>query len=161
LRRRLPAVFEGEIIFMGALRTAAVDIGTNSVRLLIADVTRGEGEVIIHTLHRVMTITRLGQGVDERGVLSREAVDRTADTLRGYRDLMRREGTRVWEVAATSAVRDAANAGEFTALVREIMDTEPRVISGREEARLSFLGATYDLGELRPRGEGRRDNRGL
>lgn len=136
---------------MGALRTAAVDIGTNSVRLLIADVTRGEGEVIIHTLHRVMTITRLGQGVDERGVLSREAVDRTADTLRGYRDLMRREGTRVWEVAATSAVRDAANAGEFTALVREIMDTEPRVISGREEARLSFLGATYDLGELRPR----------
>ncbi len=133
-----------------ALKVAAVDIGTNSTRLLIAEVTAGETGYRLRTIHRLMAITRLGRGVDERGVLDREAVSRTIEVLRDYRDLMLREKTKVLEVAATSAARDAANAGEFIALVREIMEVEPRVISGEEEAGLSFLGATYDLGELRP-----------
>lgn len=133
------------------IRAAAVDIGTNSVRLLIGEVARGrEGAPTLRTLRRVMTITRLGEGVDERGLLKPEAVARTAETLRRYRELMDREGAQAWRVAATSAARDAANAAEFMAMVRGIMGTEPRVISGKEEARLTFLGATYDLGELRP-----------
>ena len=136
---------------IGPARVAGVDIGTNSVRLLIAEATPGDRNPALLTLRRLMTITRLGQGVDERGVLSADAVERTAAALRGYRELMRREKVEAWEVVATSAARDAANAGEFLDLVWEIMEVEPRVLSGAEEARLSFTGATYDLGELRPR----------
>jgi exopolyphosphatase / guanosine-5'-triphosphate,3'-diphosphate pyrophosphatase len=134
-----------------ALTVAAVDIGTNSTRLLIAEVTSGETAYRLRTIYRLMSITRLGQGVDELGILDREAISRTVEVLRDYRDLMRRAEAEVWEVAATSAARDAANAGEFMDLVRGIMGMEPRIISGGEEASLSFLGATYDLDDLRPR----------
>jgi exopolyphosphatase/guanosine-5'-triphosphate,3'-diphosphate pyrophosphatase len=138
---------------MKTVRTAGVDIGTNSVRLLIAEVTIADKGLTLRTLHRLMTITRLGQGVDERGYLSDDAAERTATTLRDYRDLMRGEGVEAWDVAATSAARDAANSGEFMRSVAEIMGAQPRVLSGEEEARLSFLGATYDLGPLLPHGE--------
>lgn len=133
------------------MRAAGVDIGTNSVRLLVAEVDRGGDLPRLKTLKRLMTITRLGEGVDEKGVLNGDAMRRTADVLRRYRRLMREERTEAWEVAATSAAREAANADEFMGLVRKIMDREPRVLSGKEEAGLSFIGATYDLGELRPR----------
>jgi exopolyphosphatase/guanosine-5'-triphosphate,3'-diphosphate pyrophosphatase len=133
------------------MRTAGVDIGTNSVRLLVAEVGRGEDGLCLETRQRLMAITRLGEGVDERGVLNGEAMRRTADVLRDYREIMLREETQSWEVAATSAAREAANADEFMGIVREIMGKEPRVLSGEEEARLSFRGATYDLGALRPR----------
>jgi len=132
------------------MKAAGVDIGTNSVRLLVAEVDQGEGGFHLKTIHRLMTITRLGEGVDERGVLSNDAMQRTADVLKGYQEIMRKERTEAWAVAATSAAREAANAGEFMGLVRKIMGKEPRVISGNEEARLSFAGATYDLGALRP-----------
>lgn len=136
---------------MRATRAAAVDIGTNSVRLLIGDVSgRGIGASLT-TLHRLMNITRLGEGVDDTGALKPEAVSRTAAVLLSYRELMRAEGAEAWQVAATSATRDATNAADFTELVSEIMEVEPRVLSGEEEARLSFRGATYDLGGLRPR----------
>jgi len=135
---------------MKAIRAAGVDIGTNSVRLLIAEAGQTAAAAEIHTLHRLMAITRLGQGVDRTGYLDAEAIRRTAAVLRDYRDLMRREGVEVWEVAATSAARDASNTGDFLQLVTEIMGKQPRVLSGREEAQLSFLGCTYDLGDLQP-----------
>ncbi|RJP26779.1 MAG: Ppx/GppA family phosphatase [Actinobacteria bacterium] len=138
---------------MTKVRVAGIDIGTNSVRMLSAEVTWAAGFPRVRTLHRLMRITRLGQGVDERGYLSGSAVERTAAVLREYRDLMREEDVEAVEVAATSAARDAANAGDFMRLVAEIVGSRPRTLSGQEEARLSFLGATYDLGPLLPQGD--------
>jgi exopolyphosphatase/guanosine-5'-triphosphate,3'-diphosphate pyrophosphatase len=138
---------------MTAVRTAGVDIGTNSVRILVAEV-EGSGKTLnLRTLHRLMNITRLGQGVDERGYLSGEAMERTAAVLREYRELMSEEEVEAWDIAATSAARDAANAEDFLLLVEEIMESRPRMLSGNEEAQLSFLGATYDLGALLPPGD--------
>lgn len=134
------------------MRAAAVDIGTNSVRLLIAEVTGGAGAPAVRTLHRRMRITRLGEGVDETGLLRREALRRTGRVLLEYRELVRGEGVTKLMVAATSAVRDAANASAFQAMVEETLGMGARVLTGREEARLSYIGATYDLGELEPRG---------
>ena len=128
-----------------------MDIGTNSVRLLVADIERRDEGFSLSTLHRLMSITRLGEGVDEEGRLRPSAVERTLDVLRDYRRLMDEEGVEDLQVAATSAVREAGNAGLFRRRVEEITGKEPRVLSGEEEARLSFLGATYDLGGLRPR----------
>lgn len=136
---------------MKATRAAGVDIGTNSVRLLIAEVEAGEAPISLRTLHRVMRITRLGRGVDERGYLEEEAMRRTAAVLRSFRELMREEGVEAWTAAATSAARDARNASDFVRLVEEVLETRPRVLSGEDEARLSFLGSTYDLGPLCPR----------
>jgi len=133
---------------MTSIRTAGVDIGTNSARILIAEVEGSGGKLSPRTLHRLMNITRLGQGVDERGYLSGEAVERTAAVLRKYRELMREESVEACDVAATSAARDAANADDFLRLVEEIMGSRPRILSGSEEAQLSFMGATYDLGRL-------------
>jgi exopolyphosphatase/guanosine-5'-triphosphate,3'-diphosphate pyrophosphatase len=138
---------------MKTIRAAGVDIGTNSVRLLIAEASGNTALPDLRTLHRQMQITRLGQGVDERGYLDEDAMRRTASVLRDYRELMREERVEAWEVAATSAARDASNARDFIWLVAEIMGARPRVLSGREEARLSFLGSTYDLGALHPKGE--------
>jgi exopolyphosphatase/guanosine-5'-triphosphate,3'-diphosphate pyrophosphatase len=127
-----------------------VDIGTNSVRVLIAEVVIEGGKPLLRTLSRLMTITRLGQGVDRQGFLSLAAIDRTARVLRHYRELIDHEKVDTWEIVATSAARDARNAADFMEMTGAIMDKEPRLISGDEEARLSFLGATYDLAELRP-----------
>jgi exopolyphosphatase/guanosine-5'-triphosphate,3'-diphosphate pyrophosphatase len=135
---------------MTMIRSAGVDIGTNSVRLLIAEARPETTPPQIQTMHRLMNITRLGQGVDERGYLDAEAIRRTASVLRDYHGLIRAEKVEAWEVAATSAARDASNADEFMQLVSEIMGVRPRVLSGREEAQLSFLGSTYDLGDLLP-----------
>jgi exopolyphosphatase / guanosine-5'-triphosphate,3'-diphosphate pyrophosphatase len=138
---------------MKPVRVAGVDIGTNSVRLLIAEGGNESGRPDMRTLHRKMNITRLGHGVDERGYLDEDAVRRTASVLRDYRALMREEEVEAWEVAATSAARDASNAAGFMRLVERIMETRPRVLTGLEEAQLSFLGSTYDLGALQPGGE--------
>lgn len=138
---------------MKPVRTAGVDIGTNSVRILIAEVDESGETLSLRTLHRLMNITRLGQGVDERGYLSGDAMERTAVVLREYRELMRKEGVEAWDIAATSAARDAANAEDFLRRVEEVMGSRPRMLSGNEEARLSFTGATYDLGTLLPPGD--------
>ena len=138
---------------MKPVRTAGVDIGTNSVRILIAEVDESGETLSLRTLHRLMNITRLGQGVDERGYLSGDAMERTAVVLREYRQLMRKEGVEAWDIAATSAARDAANAEDFLRRVEEVMGSRPRMLSGNEEARLSFTGATYDLGTLLPPGD--------
>jgi exopolyphosphatase / guanosine-5'-triphosphate,3'-diphosphate pyrophosphatase len=114
---------------------AAVDVGTNSVRLLLVD---GEGRRIT----REMTVTRLGAGVDERGHLDDAALARTLDTIGAYHRLWVRHGVdgRV-RIAATSAVRDAADRDRFFDGVRELTGVDAEVVSGEEEAQLSFLGA--------------------
>lgn len=132
------------------MRTAAVDIGTNSVRLLVADLDGQGRDARLRTLDRRMTITRLGQGVDATRYLHPDAVGRTLAVLRDYRaamDEMRVERVRA---SATSAARDASNRDEFFDAARAALGTEPELLSGHEEARLSFLGATASLAEPAP-----------
>ena len=117
---------------------AAIDCGTNSVRLLItADGTT--------QIERLMRITRLGQGVDATGRLDPEAIERTLAVLREYREVIDRHGATRIRMAATSASRDASNRDEFFHAAKDILGVMPEVISGEEEGRLSFLGATADL----------------
>jgi exopolyphosphatase/guanosine-5'-triphosphate,3'-diphosphate pyrophosphatase len=116
---------------------AAIDCGTNSVRLLVHDGTA--------TVERLMRITRLGQGVDATGLLAADAVERTLQVLREYRDVMDRFGVAAVRMATTSAARDAANRADFFAAASAIVGTEPELLSGREEGELSFLGATAEL----------------
>jgi exopolyphosphatase/guanosine-5'-triphosphate,3'-diphosphate pyrophosphatase len=129
-----------------ATRVAAIDCGTNSVRLLIADIS---GDELVE-IERRMEIVRLGQGVDRTGRLAPEALERTFTAMRGYAKLIEGHGAERVRVVATSATRDAANRDEFVRGVVEIFGVEPEVISGEEEAQLSFTGATKDLSALRP-----------
>ena len=118
---------------------AVVDIGTNSTRLFIADVSGGRiGEV----LERRTEITRLGAGVDADGRLSDEAMDRVFTVLDTYRALIDEHGVSDAVAVLTSAVRDAANGDEFADAVRSRWGFDAHVLSGDEEARLTFLGAT-------------------
>ena len=123
-------------------RVAAVDQGTNSIRLLVAE-PNGEGG--FDELARDMVITRLGQGVDETGMLSPDAVGRTLDVLARYARRARALHAERIRVAATAALRDAANAAEFERGVRELAGSELEIVSGEKEAQLSFLGATRGL----------------
>ncbi|HEY2520623.1 MAG TPA: Ppx/GppA phosphatase family protein [Streptosporangiaceae bacterium] len=129
-------------------RVAAVDCGTNSIRLLIADVD--PDRATLSDVDRRMEIVRLGQGVDTTGRLAPEALDRTLKALRGYAELIGSHRAEAVRMVATSATRDAANADEFTRRVTEVLGTGPEVLTGDEEARLSFLGATAELGASVP-----------
>ena len=113
---------------------AAIDLGTNSTRLLVHD-----GERV---LDRLMTITRLGQDVDRTGRLADEAIERVIECLRNYRTVMDQHGVTRVRAAATSAARDAANRDEFFDMVEAVVGTRPELLSGLEEGRLSFCGAT-------------------
>jgi exopolyphosphatase/guanosine-5'-triphosphate,3'-diphosphate pyrophosphatase len=124
-------------------RVAAVDCGTNSIRLLIADVSPARGELTDVT--RRMEIVRLGQGVDATGRLAPDALARTLGVLEQYALQIRAAGAVATRMVATSATRDASNAAEFTAGVLGILGVEPEVITGAQEARLSFTGATAEL----------------
>jgi exopolyphosphatase / guanosine-5'-triphosphate,3'-diphosphate pyrophosphatase len=117
---------------------AAVDCGTNSTRLLVVD---GHGAVVA----REMRITRLGEGVDSGRRLQAPAAERTFSVLRGYRRIMEEAGVVSARVVATSAVRDARNAAEFMREVANLTGADPEVLSGDEEAYLSFRGATAHL----------------
>ncbi|MFC9972806.1 exopolyphosphatase [Spirillospora sp. NPDC127200] len=137
-------------------RVAAIDCGTNSVRLLIADID-GDGDGgTLTDVERRMEIVRLGQGVDRTGRLAPEALERTFAAMRGYAALIAEHGAETGRgpiktrVVATSATRDAENRAEFVSGVVEIFGVVPEVITGDEEARLSFIGATRELAELRP-----------
>ncbi|GGS90411.1 hydrolase [Planobispora rosea] len=127
-------------------RVAAIDCGTNSVRLLVADIAHGS----LHDVERRMEIVRLGQGVDETGRLAPEALERTFGAMRDYAALIERHRAAGVRVVATSATRDAANRQDFVDGVREIFGVEPEVVSGAEEAELSFTGATRELGRMSP-----------
>jgi exopolyphosphatase / guanosine-5'-triphosphate,3'-diphosphate pyrophosphatase len=123
-------------------RVAVVDIGTNSTRLLIADVDPAGAAV--DELVRRSTVTRLGDGVDASGSLSPEAVDRTCVVLSDYRELIDEHDCAANLAVLTSAVRDAANGPDFTERVREDFALDARTLTGDEEAQLTFLGAMHD-----------------
>ena len=132
----------------GAVRVAAIDCGTNSLRLLIADVDPRAGR--LDDVERRMEIVRLGQGVDATGRLAPEALTRTFRVLEDYAGTIQRASAGLVRMVATSATRDAANAAEFVAGVTKILGVAPEVLSGDEEARLSFTGATAELAPPRP-----------
>jgi exopolyphosphatase/guanosine-5'-triphosphate,3'-diphosphate pyrophosphatase len=131
------------------VRVAAIDCGTNSIRLLVADPVRtpdgaNAGEPLV-SLARRTRVVRLGQDVDRTGRLAPEAIDRTLTVARSYAEVCRSFGVERVRFVATSASRDASNAAEFVAGVREVFaawGTSPEVVSGDEEADLSFSGAT-------------------
>lgn len=126
-------------------RVAAIDCGTNSIRLLVADLSKTASGVHLTDVHREMRIVRLGQGVDATGRLAPEALDRTWQALADYAAIIRASGAVSVRMTATSATRDAANAAEFTAMVHSTLGQDPEVIAGTEEAALSFRGAVGDL----------------
>jgi len=126
-------------------RLGAVDIGTNSVRLLVADVDGQGRDAKLRTLDRRMRITRLGQGVDRSRVLAPEAVTRTVDVLREYRAALDEHEVGRVRATATSAARDAQNRDEFFAAAHDALGVTPELLAGEEEAKLSFLGATAAL----------------
>jgi exopolyphosphatase/guanosine-5'-triphosphate,3'-diphosphate pyrophosphatase len=118
---------------------AVIDIGTNTTRLLVADRDEDGG---IAELERRTVITRLGQGVDSTGRLADEAMDRVAEAIASYREVIDRVGAERIVAVATSAMRDSANGSEFREYLNERFGVDARTISGDEEARLTFLGAT-------------------
>jgi exopolyphosphatase / guanosine-5'-triphosphate,3'-diphosphate pyrophosphatase len=122
---------------------AAVDVGTNSVRLLVLDAA---GQRVT----RRMTITRLGYGVDRTGHLDDDALARTLDTIAGYHDVWREHGVEHVRIAATSAVRDASDRDRFFDGVRDITGVDAEVITGDEEARTAYLGASRGVDVARP-----------
>jgi exopolyphosphatase/guanosine-5'-triphosphate,3'-diphosphate pyrophosphatase len=119
-------------------RVAVIDMGSNSTRLLVADVESGS----VHEVTRQTRITRLAQGVDSTGELAPEAIERVLAALGDYRAEIDRLGAEAVTPVATSAVRDAANGAEFLATLTERFGIDARILSGDEEARLTFLGAT-------------------
>ncbi|KQV23962.1 MULTISPECIES: Ppx/GppA phosphatase family protein [unclassified Kitasatospora] len=130
---------------MSTSRVGAIDCGTNSIRLLVADLDPETGEIT--DLDRRMVINRLGQDVDRTGRLAPEALERTFAACREYAAVLAEYGVGPDRLrfVATSASRDAENSAEYVAGVREILGVEPTVVSGDEEARLSFTGATKEL----------------
>jgi exopolyphosphatase/guanosine-5'-triphosphate,3'-diphosphate pyrophosphatase len=130
-------------------RVAAVDCGTNSIRLLVAEsVLDADGDVgRLVDLDRRMEVVRLGQGVDRTGRLDPDALARTLAVLETYAQRARELEASTVRMVATSATRDAANASTFAAGVRAVLGVEPEVISGRQEAELSYCGATAGVPE--------------
>jgi exopolyphosphatase/guanosine-5'-triphosphate,3'-diphosphate pyrophosphatase len=125
---------------------AVVDIGTNSTRLLVAEVEDGA----LTELQRESIVTRLGEGVDATGALGEEPKRRVFAALDQYAEAIERHGATVRTVVMTSAVRDASNGPEFAAFVHERYALQGATLSGDEEARLSFLGATAARDDARP-----------
>jgi len=123
------------------VRVAGIDCGTNSIRLLVADAVDGRLVDVV----REMRIVRLGEGVDRTGSLAPQALERTRLALADYAATIAAHGTERVRMVATSATRDAANRDMFLAMVRTVLGVEPDVISGAEEAALSFIGAADGL----------------
>jgi exopolyphosphatase / guanosine-5'-triphosphate,3'-diphosphate pyrophosphatase len=124
----------------GSHRVAVIDVGTNSTRLLIADV----GGDRVAKIERHSRVTRLGRGVDLSGQLSSEAIEATCEAIEDYVSLCREAGAETVDAIATSAVRDASNGSAFVAELRERFALSARVLDGEEEARLTYLGATSE-----------------
>ncbi len=124
-------------------RVAAVDCGTNSLRLLVADVDPGRGQIT--DVARQMEVVRLGQCVDRTGWLAPAALQRTMAVLHDYAGVIAGSGAQAVRMVATSATRDASNAADFTRQVKEVLGVAPEVLTGAEEAALSFTGATAEL----------------
>ena len=129
-------------------RVAGIDCGTNSIRLLVADVDPATGALV--DVERTMEVVRLGQGVDRTGRIAPEALERALAATRRYATRCTELGVEAIRYVATSATRDAENRREFVDGVRTAIGVEPEVIDGAEEARLSFRGATGVLGSRHP-----------
>jgi exopolyphosphatase/guanosine-5'-triphosphate,3'-diphosphate pyrophosphatase len=127
-------------------RVAVVDIGTNSTRMLVADVDGGQVEEV----DRRTRVTRLGRGVDLSGQLSSEAMEDVCETVGEYVDVFGDLGAETVVAIATSAVRDASNGAAFIAELRERFALSARVLGGEEEARLTYLGATAERPPAEP-----------
>jgi exopolyphosphatase/guanosine-5'-triphosphate,3'-diphosphate pyrophosphatase len=132
------------------MRVAVVDIGTNSTRLLVAEVVDGR---VAAELARESTVTRLGQGVDATGTLAGEAMERVYAVLDRYRSTIDELEAERTLAVLTSAVRDASNGPAFTATVRDRYGLDAREIPGTEEAALTFLGATSERDHTADAGE--------
>src|SRR6185295_12698292 len=130
----------------GSHRVAVVDIGSNSTRLLIAEVADGR----VNEVERQSRVTRLGRGVDLSGQLSAEAIEAACGAIADYVAICRGAGVDHIEAIATSAVRDASNGSAFVAELRERFALSARVLDGEEEARLTYLGATCENTPLEP-----------
>jgi exopolyphosphatase/guanosine-5'-triphosphate,3'-diphosphate pyrophosphatase len=129
------------------MRVAAIDCGTNSLRLLIADIDGNS----FREVHRDMQVVRLGQGVDQNKAFAPEAIERTLAMTQQYASVIRGKGVDRLRFCATSATRDATNRDLFIDGIQKILGIKPEVIPGTEEAALSFMGATKELGqELSP-----------
>jgi exopolyphosphatase / guanosine-5'-triphosphate,3'-diphosphate pyrophosphatase len=131
-------------------RVAAVDIGTNSVRLLVADVEGSGRDARLTTIDRRTRITRLGQGVNETRRLDPDAIARTVDVVSEYHDAIASSGAVKVRAAATSASRDATNRDDFFDPVEKLLGVRPELLSGDDEAHLEFTGATAGLTEPEP-----------
>ncbi|WP_034269883.1 Ppx/GppA phosphatase family protein [Haloechinothrix halophila] len=129
-------------------RVAAIDCGTNSIRLLVAELMPNyDGTLFLRDLHREMRVVRLGQDVDATGRLAPEAIERTKQALTAYTIAARRKGAERVRMVATSATRDASNRDDFFDMTEQILGVRAEVISGDTEARLTFTGA---VGEQDP-----------
>jgi len=126
-------------------RVAAIDCGTNSIRLLIADIDRSNGSAKLTDVVREMRVVRLGEGVDATGELAPAALERTFAATADYARLIQEHGAAKVRFVATSASRDARNRQVFVDGIRGLLGVEPEVISGDEEAALSFAGASSVL----------------
>ncbi len=130
------------------MRVGAIDCGTNSIRLLVADLSADPGDTSACEVVRRMEVVRLGQGIDVTGVIAPESMARTLTMCRDYAGQCRELGAERMRFVATSATRDAANAAEFVAGVAEAFadwGVSPEVVTGAQEAQLSFEGATSGL----------------
>jgi exopolyphosphatase / guanosine-5'-triphosphate,3'-diphosphate pyrophosphatase len=130
----------------GAKRVAVIDIGTNSTRLLVADVAGG----VVSQIERRSTVTRLGRGVDLSGHLSGEAIEDVCAAIGNYVQIIEELGAETVDAIATSAVRDADNGSAFVAELRERFALSARVLAGEEEARSTYLGATSEAPPAEP-----------
>ncbi|HEY1286630.1 MAG TPA: Ppx/GppA phosphatase family protein [Solirubrobacterales bacterium] len=130
----------------GSRRVAVIDIGTNSTRLLVADVS---GEVVTE-VERRSRVTRLGRGVDLTGQLSDEAIEAVCEAIAAYEKIYRGCGVEAIDALATSAVRDSSNGGAFLAELRERFALPARVLDGEQESRLTYHGATADRPPRQP-----------
>jgi exopolyphosphatase/guanosine-5'-triphosphate,3'-diphosphate pyrophosphatase len=130
----------------GSHRVAVIDVGSNSSRLLVADVADGE----VAKLERQSRVTRLGRGVDLSGHLSAEAIEEACAAIGDYVEICEEAGVEAVATIATSAVRDASNGAAFVAELRERFTLSARVLEGDEEARLTYLGATHERPPAQP-----------
>src|SRR4051794_28190306 len=127
-------------------RVAVIDVGSNSARLLVADVAGGQ----VSPVERRSTVTRLGRGVDLTGRLSAEAIEDACIAIAPYVAAIEELGADAIEGGATSAVRGASNGSAFMAELRERFALSPRLLDGEEEARLTYLGATSEQSPTEP-----------
>jgi exopolyphosphatase / guanosine-5'-triphosphate,3'-diphosphate pyrophosphatase len=137
---RLRAVSRVPRMVEASKRVAVIDVGTNSARLLVADVAGRQ----VRKVERRSTVTRLGRGVDLSGRLAAEAIEDACGAIGGYLETVRELGVETVDAIATSAVRDARNGDAFVAELRERFALSARVLDGEEEARLTYLGATHE-----------------